>query len=121
MTIDDFERRFQAGLEAMAHLPLPTARHHYDALCASFALLHPVDMAVCQGRLAEVPIRRYRPSEHRPGIVVYAHGGGLNVILTLISVTAIPVAFGIFALVAAFLLRLSQQRSTLVTIACADP
>ncbi|WP_016855596.1 alpha/beta hydrolase fold domain-containing protein [Halomonas smyrnensis] len=78
MTIDDFARRFQAGLEAMAHLPLPRARPHYDALCASFAPPHPADMTIRQARLAGVPIRRYRPRDHRAGVVVYVHGGGFT-------------------------------------------
>ena len=35
MTIDDFAERFQAGLDAMATMPMNQARRHYDELCAS--------------------------------------------------------------------------------------
>lgn len=54
-------------------------------------------------------------------VINWLDGDIFKVILTLISVAAIPVAFGIFALVTAFLLRLRQQRATPDTIAPADP
>ncbi|MDX1465449.1 MAG: BCCT family transporter [Halomonas sp.] len=46
-------------------------------------------------------------------VINWLDGDIFKVILTLISVAAIPVAFGIFALVAAFLLRLRQHRADL--------
>ncbi|WP_016855432.1 BCCT family transporter [Halomonas smyrnensis] len=44
-------------------------------------------------------------------VINWLDGDIFKVILTLISVAAIPVAFGIFALVTAFLLRLRQRRA----------
>ncbi|WP_261317468.1 MULTISPECIES: BCCT family transporter [Halomonas] len=46
-------------------------------------------------------------------VINWLEGDIFKVILTLISVAAIPVAFGIFALVAAFLLRLRGQHTPL--------
>ncbi|MBY6207068.1 BCCT family transporter [Halomonas sp. DP3Y7-2] len=48
-------------------------------------------------------------------VINWLEGDIFKVILTLISVAAIPVAFGIFALVAAFLLRLRGQHTPLPT------
>jgi len=51
-------------------------------------------------------------------VINWLDGDIFKVILSLISVAAIPVAFGIFALVSAFLIRLRQYRSQPSTADC---
>ncbi|MBY5927742.1 alpha/beta hydrolase [Halomonas sp. DP8Y7-3] len=65
MTIDDFAKRFQHGLDAMASRPLALARGDYDRLCASFATPLPTTMRITDERIAGVPVRRYRPGRVR--------------------------------------------------------
>ncbi|GAA3537867.1 alpha/beta hydrolase fold domain-containing protein [Zobellella aerophila] len=78
MDIATFEQRFQRGLDAISGMPLPAARRHYDALCASFAPPSPAGMALSDARIEDVPVRRYRPARRRPGRVLYVHGGGFS-------------------------------------------
>ena len=79
MTIDDFAERFQAGLDAMATMPLDQARRHYDELCASFAGPVPETMRITDEVIDGVSVRRYRPHLGAEGVVLYAHGGGFTI------------------------------------------
>ena len=79
MTIDDFAERFQAGLDAMATMPMNQARRHYDELCASFAGPVPASIAVTDEVIDGVGVRRYRPHLGADGVVLYAHGGGFTI------------------------------------------
>lgn len=79
MEIASFEHRFQSGLDLMAQLPLPQARHHYDLLCASFAPPHSSDLELIDARITGVPVRHYRPARSRSGTVLYVHGGGFTI------------------------------------------
>ncbi|ATJ82554.1 alpha/beta hydrolase fold domain-containing protein [Halomonas beimenensis] len=76
MTPEAFRRAFTHGLQALAGLPLGAARPRYDRLCQGFAPPLPEGMAVQDGSVAGVAVRRVRPAGALPGEVVYVHGGG---------------------------------------------
>lgn len=57
---------------------LAALRDAYAALCAAFPPPRPGGLEIDERRLADVPVRIYRPANavtHRPG-VLYLHGGG---------------------------------------------
>jgi len=83
MHIADFERCFDAGINAMTRLSMVEARRYYDRLCASFAApLSPqltlTDDTLVSGTGPALALRRFRPDNPRPGKVLYLHGGGFS-------------------------------------------
>lgn len=76
MTPEAFRHAFAQGLRKLDGLPPGAARRHYDRLCGRFAPPLPGDLAIVDGRVAGVPVRRFRPADASPGAVVYVHGGG---------------------------------------------
>lgn len=79
IAIEQFEREFQSGLDAMAGLSMQDARCAYDLLCARFAPEIPRGMAIRDGAVGDVPLRHHRPSLCKPGTVVFLHGGGFTI------------------------------------------
>jgi acetyl esterase len=52
------------------------SRAMYDAMCAAFRAPRPPGVTVVDGRVANVPVRHYRPPGAARAALLYAHGGG---------------------------------------------
>lgn len=78
MRVEDFIRRFDAGLAAMEALPLAQARCAYDRLCRGFAPPDPAGMRVENSIIEGVGVRRFMPASPLPGCVLFIHGGGFT-------------------------------------------
>ncbi|MFG6666882.1 alpha/beta hydrolase fold domain-containing protein [Halomonas sp. HNIBRBA4712] len=78
MKIETFIRRFEAGLEPLATLPIALARKRYDALCQSFAPPDPAGMRIDDAAVDGLPLRRFVPAGAARAPVVFLHGGGFT-------------------------------------------
>ena len=79
MNVDDFIRRFSAGLAVMEDLPLPQARRAYAKLCRTFAPPNPAGMRIENSVVDGVSVRRFTPQQQTPGCVLFIHGGGFTI------------------------------------------